>query len=193
MINQRIIQQIKDKNNDDALATLYKTAYPSIRNYILKNNGNIETVKDVFHDAIIVLIECVRKETFDESKDVNGFLFTVARNRWISGLRKDQNSTKYVDYVMKDDSASKSTETSHDILLKKELRVEMRNVLSKLKGNCQKLLELYVFQNKSMDEIAQEMNYSSRETVKSAHYKCKKKLREFILESSTLKEIMLKS
>lgn len=191
MITNRIIQQIKDNNNDGALATLYKTAYPLIRNYILRNNGNIDHVKDVFHDAIIVLIESIKKNTFDESKDINGFLFAVARNKWISSIRKNQSSTKYIDHVLTD--TSPMYETSHDILLKKEMRTEMGLVLSKLKENCQKIMELYVFQNKSMDEIAKELGYNSKDVVKSAHYKCKKKLREFILQSSTLKELMLKS
>lgn len=189
MIDNRIIQQIKDNNNDDALATLYKTAYPTIRNYILKNNGNIESVKDVFHEAIIVLIESIKKKTFDESKDINGFLFAIARNKWISSIRKDHSSSKYIDHMLQDTSFN--TETSHDILLKKELRTEMRLVLDKLKDNCQQIMEMYIYQNKSMDEIAEKMGYSSRNVVKTAHYKCKKKLREYILQSSTLKELIV--
>ena len=191
MISSRIIQQIKDNNNDEALATLYKTAYPTIRNYILKNNGNIESVKDVFQEAIIVLIETIRKNAFDESKDINGFLFAVARNKWITSIRKEQSSSKYVEYKLSEkDSFS---ESSHDILLKKELRTEMRLVLDKLKDNCQQIMEMYIYQNKSMDEIAEKLGYSSRDVVKTAHYKCKKKLREYILQSSTLKELMLSS
>ena len=42
-----------------------------------------------------------------------------------------------------------------------------------------------------MDEIADKLGYSSRNAVKTAHYKCKKKLREFILQSETFKELLL--
>lgn len=189
MTNSRIIEQIKDDNHHDALATLYKTAYPTIRNYILKNNGNLETVKDVFHEAIIVLIETIRNNSFDESREVNAFLFSVARNKWISTLRKDQSSSKYIAYKMKEETYNE--ETSHDILLQKEMRSEMKSVLDKLQDHCQKILELFIYQNKSMDEIAEKMGYSSRNAVKTAHYKCKKKLKEFILQSEKFKELLL--
>jgi RNA polymerase sigma factor (sigma-70 family) len=189
LVNQRILQQIKDHDYNEAIASLYKTAYPNIRNYIMKNSGNIDCVKDIFHEAVIVLLETIRTNKFDESKEINGFLYTVARNKWINTVRKTQHATKYMDaqvHQNKDDF-----ETSHEILLQKEMRLEMKSVIEKLSESCQKIIELVFYKNRSMDEIAEELGYNSRDTAKTAHYKCKQKLKDFIINSPTLKELYL--
>jgi len=189
LINQRIIEQIKKNNYDKALDTLYKTAYPNIRNYIIRNNGDIEYVKDIFQESIIVLIETIRNNKYEEDKDVNGFLYTVAKNKWVNFIRKQNSHSKYLDYSKT--NVYKNDETVHEILLDKEIRHAMRDVLQKLSEQCQKILELHIFQGISMDEIAIELGYNSRDVVKTTHYKCKQKLKEFIIESKTLKELFL--
>ena len=170
-----------------ALKILNKSAYPGIRNYILKNSGDLESVKEIYQEAIIILFEKVRKKEFDESKEVEGFLYTVARNKWISIVRKNKiherftNSTKQI--------ATHDFETGHEILLKKEVRKEMKIIFNQLSESCQKIIEMATFQNETMDKIAKILGYSSRDVAKTSHYKCKKKLKELILQSATLKEI----
>lgn len=152
----------------------------------MKNNGNIETVKDVFHEAVIVLLENIKNKTLDESKDINGFVYTIAKNKWINSLRKDQSSSKYVEHQLINKNIF--SETAHEILSQKEIRVEMKSVIERLSEHCQNIIEFVLYQNKSMDEIAIELGYSSRDVAKTAHYKCKQKLKELILKSDTLKE-----
>lgn len=189
MINQRIIEQIQKNNYDKALDTLYKTAYPSIRNYILRNSGDIEQVKDIFQESIIVLIESVRNNKYDAERDINAFLYAIAKNKWINTIRKNRSHAKYVDYSKF--SHSPSEDSAHEILMNKEIRFAMNQVLLKLNEQCQKILEMHIYKGISMDEIALELGYNNRDVVKTMHYKCKKKLKEFIIESKTLKELFL--
>ena len=54
--DQEIIQGIKS-GESYAVKYLAKDYLPVIRYYISKNNGNEEDAKDVFHDALFIIIE----------------------------------------------------------------------------------------------------------------------------------------
>ena len=63
-------------------------------------------------------------------------------------------------------------------LEEKELKLQLvAKGLEKLGEPCKTLLELFYFNNMSMDEIASQLSYKNRATAKNLKYKCLGRLR----------------
>jgi DNA-directed RNA polymerase specialized sigma subunit len=60
----------------------------------------------------------------------------------------------------------------------------MYESLQKLGENCQRILRLFYFEKKSMEVIAQEMEYTNAENAKNQKYKCLQQLKKYFNESN---------
>ncbi|MBA2613694.1 MAG: sigma-70 family RNA polymerase sigma factor [Bacteroidetes bacterium] len=70
---------LKSKDNK-AYEILYKFYYPSVRNFITKNNGSEDDAKDVFQETILVLLEKVPKNDFNLTSSLKTYIFAIS---WI--------------------------------------------------------------------------------------------------------------
>ncbi len=84
---------LKSKDNQ-AYEILYKFYYPSVKNFILKNNGNEDDAKDIFQETIIVLLEKVPKDDFNLTSSLKTFIFAISSNLWLKRLREANKIVK---------------------------------------------------------------------------------------------------
>ena len=56
---------------------------------MLKNSGDKQQAEDLFHDVVIKLILKIRKDELDANTDVNAYLFTMAKNTWITKAKRE--------------------------------------------------------------------------------------------------------
>ncbi|MBO6515596.1 MAG: sigma-70 family RNA polymerase sigma factor [Bacteroidia bacterium] len=103
-----------------------------------------------------------------------GFGRNLARNM----LRK--KSEEYVDVLP--DKADEQTPFS--LLDAKTEKRRIRNILALAGPDCQKVLTLFYFFQKSMKEIAEDMSYSSADMAKKKKYQCLKKLKSKVNKDS---------
>lgn len=74
-------------------------------------------------------------------------------------------------------------ENADDVLLPDEIADEneklvvLRKSLARLGVGCRKLLLLFYYFKKNMEEIATELNYTNADNAKSQKYKCLQKLK----------------
>lgn len=176
--NREVVKLIKNAQDDKALSLLYKSVLPKVKNYVKRNNGTEEEAKDIFQDAVIIFYKHVKLNKFDEERsDPAGFIFTVARNLYIT--------------LAKRKSRMISTETS-DILLDAKvpdhtvimITRERENMISELLGKagerCREILFQTIFHKLSMKEVCEKFGFSNENAAKTANYKCKQKLFEFL-------------
>jgi RNA polymerase sigma factor (sigma-70 family) len=164
---------------------LYKEAFPGIKSYVLKNSGDRELSEDLFHDVVIKLILKVRKEELPENTDVHAYLFTMAKNFWITKAKRDtklQFSSEILDFDL---SVPEEMETH-----KNEKSVLMAELLESLGNMCRDLLKLTFYKDCSLKEAAEKLNISNAEVAKTYQYRCKKKLFEAIKSNNTYRELM---
>src|SRR6478609_5128149 len=95
--DQEIIDAIRTGNNSFVLNHLYKIALPKIIRLVVQNNGDEEEAKDVFQDAVIALFNTVKLNKYDERKEIDGFLYFVARNLWINRIKKKNRQQDIMD------------------------------------------------------------------------------------------------
>ncbi len=173
--NQEIIEAILNGQNSRVLNHLYQSALPQIMKYICLNNGDEDEAKDIFQDAVVSLFTTVRLGKFEQGKDVNGFLYFVSRNLWINRIKRRNKQLDISKMQMQ------PLEESHlAVIITKEKEELIEQFMSKVGDKCKQILKYVIYDNLSMREVAQKMNFAGETVAKSTHYRCKQKLMELV-------------
>ena len=167
-----IIKAIKTGNNELVLNQLYKEILPRIKKLILKNSGSEEDAKDIFQDTVLIFYNQVKLNKFDESKDIGGFMYSVARNLWINKAKVANRFVKMENEL----SGYSSEENVLEDLIGKEKTQAIEEVMGGVGEECKKLLKYSIYDKLSMKEIAEKMGYTSEGVAKTYNYRCKQKL-----------------
>ena len=81
-------------NDNNAYEILYKFYYPSVKHFIIKNNGSIDDAKDIFQETLCVLLEKVSKDDFNLTSSLKTYIFAISSNLWLKRLREANKTTK---------------------------------------------------------------------------------------------------
>ena len=81
-----LIEGIK-KQNEKVIAEIYSQYFPSVRHFIYRNNGSIDDARDIFNDAIVVVLMKAREGTLELKCSLKTYVYAICRNLW---LKKDQ-------------------------------------------------------------------------------------------------------
>jgi RNA polymerase sigma factor (sigma-70 family) len=181
-----VIQAIRDGKDDAALSVLYKEVLPKIKNMILKNNGTIEDVKDIFQDAIIIFYKQVKLGKYKEEHDIDGYIYTISRNLYINLVKRKKPHEKLESLH---ESEGSDANNSLDDLITKEKQKMIGDLMSRLGERCKELLTLSIFNKFSMKEIAEKMGFANENAAKTSNYKCKQKLMNMVKSNPSLIQI----
>ena len=189
--DKEIVAAIKLGKADRELQFLYDTTQPKIRSYVLGNSGSEAEAQDVFQDAVVAFFQHVLAGKFDESKSVDGFIYTIARNHWINRAKRQQKFVKPTEAM----EHSKAYSEADDFLsrtIDQERADTVQQLLAKLGERCKELLTYHIFYKLRMDEIAEKMGLANANAAKTQNYKCKQKLIRMVKENSELRAALYK-
>ncbi|MEI6946570.1 sigma-70 family RNA polymerase sigma factor [Paraflavisolibacter sp. H34] len=162
-------------NDRKAIETIYKENYKMVQAFILKNNGTADDAKDIFQEAMIVLYEKARSESFELNCQIATFLYSVCRRLWLKRLMHQQR------FVVYDDPEQELVSTGVDMEEHERQNAEftqMEKAMNSMGEPCKSLLEAFYLQKKSMQEIASLFGYTNSENAKSQKYKCLMRLKK---------------
>lgn len=163
------------QNDKKAAETIYKENYNMVQSLIVNNNGSIDDARDIFQEAIIVLYENAKSETFTLSCQIKTYLYSVARRLWLKRLLQLK---KYGGEV---DNMGEIVDVEDEVEVHEQRNVEfhvMDKALMNLGEPCKTLLEAYYMQKKSMVEIAGSFGYTNADNAKNQKYKCLMRLKK---------------
>jgi len=167
-IISRILTGVKAPH-DEALRYLYKTYYPFIRGFVVKNNGDEEDAADIFQEAIVVLYNKIKAETFRGDSTIKTFLYAVARNLWLKELRKHPRQVS--DITDLDDFTHFETEEVGEVD-NEQKRALLRESISQLGEACREILIDYYYAKYSIKEIMVKLGLGSEQSTKNKKYRC---------------------
>ncbi len=171
--DKQLVDAIR-QGDKDALVQLYKDNYISVRNYVLKNNGNSDDAEDILQDASIAVWEKIRNDSLELKARLSTIVFAIAKNQWLKRLGKLGRQVN-MDGINTEKMTEQAEEfPAHD----RKLVVEMMNLLG---DKCRELLTLFYFDGLDMSSIAEKMNYNNADTVKAKKHQCFKHLQEQFL------------
>lgn len=168
---------------DTCLRDLYRRELPRMLAFMRKNQGSDEEARDLFQDALIVFIEQVRSGKFRGDASISTFIYGVGRRMWLNRLKRKGIAARYLEEQLKDEPVQ---ETPLRVLLATERDNAFRKLMAGIGERCRKLLQMKMYQQLSMAEIAIKMNFKNEQNARNKHYKCKAELRKIIIENPEL-------
>jgi RNA polymerase sigma factor (sigma-70 family) len=163
-------------NNDkSAIEAIYRENFAMIQAFILNNNGSVDDARDIFQEAMIVLYEKARTDTFELSCKLKTFVYSVARRLWLKKLQQQHRFSAQIDsleeVVPVEEEVEEHVKKDNDFTL-------MESSMSKMGEPCKSLLDAYYLQNKNMQVIAKEFGYTNADNAKTQKYKCLVRLKK---------------
>jgi len=174
MEDQKIIELIKNKKDEKAIASLYDY-FPVITKMVLANGGKSEDAQDIFQEALIVFYNKANQSDFKLTSSINTYLYSVCKFMWQKQIR---DKKEFVDTTMLSESVNEE-EIVSEIEFENKCK-QAEQAISELGEKCKQLLMLFYFKSMKLKDIAKQMGYTSENIAKSQRYKCleaaKKKL-----------------
>lgn len=134
---------------------LYDRYLPMIRLLVFQKGGTIDDAKDIFQEALIVLLQIIDKDDFALSCKLKTFFYSISDNLWLNVVAKRLVAEKYLS-TKKSDSINEDFTEHHDTQLYEKIFYEVYASMDPL---CKKLLLKY-WEEESPKEIAEMFGYS---------------------------------
>src|SRR5450432_3639036 len=183
--DQSLIQSLRsDANPDEAIRFLYRTQFRLTAAYIKQNRGTEEDAEDIFQELVLVFIEILKKDKFRGESSVSTFLYALTRNIWLNELNK-RGKSKLRDENFEKSKDKVDMDVSH-LIVDRETKSQMMQVVDKLGDTCKKILLAFYFENLAMKEILQTLNYENEQVVRNKKYKCLKQLEQMMIAQPVL-------
>jgi RNA polymerase sigma factor (sigma-70 family) len=162
-------------NEKDAIQTIYKENYSLIQSLVIQNNGSEDDARDVFQEALIVLYEKSRSDSFELNCQIRTYIYSVCRRIWLKKLQYLRRFESQVE-VLEDTVPVEEDLEAHE-KINKQYAV-MRSAMGKIGEPCKSLLESFYVNHKSMQEIAAFFGYTNSDNAKTQKYKCLMRLKK---------------
>lgn len=179
MAHNDIIRKIQSGGPAE-LAMVYEEHRDEFLHWIRKEYGCSEDdSKDIYQVTILAFYENVRSGRLENLvSSVKTYLFGIGKNIVRDTMRKSNrqigiDQERWLKENLIDEPGDSIPESIY---------ASARNALERLGEPCRKLVELFYYERKSMEEIVVALNYKNAETAKNQKCKCMKRLRKLCEE-----------
>jgi len=170
--NDRIINGITDGDRG-IFNDLYEYEFPKVVKLIINNSGSVDAAKDVFQDALVILIEKVYTNKLDLTCTISTYLYSICRFLWMDQLRQNKR-----EIPLKDDYSHLFADiTITEFENTPDIYEDVNNAIEILGDPCKQLLECFYYKNLSWDEIASSLGYANAASARNQKYKCLERIR----------------
>ncbi len=146
-----LYQKVLHDKDSSSLRKLYQMYEKLIYSFSYKMTQDKDIAEEVIQEVFLKLWK--KHAPYDKSKGkFSSWLLTMTRNTCLDALRKRKKHDS-VEYIEKD-SLQVDYETPSDLLEWKEKGMAIRDCISLLKGDQQKIVELFYFKGLTQQSIA---------------------------------------
>ncbi|HTN46829.1 MAG TPA: sigma-70 family RNA polymerase sigma factor [Flavipsychrobacter sp.] len=166
-------------NNEKVLQQLYTANYGNVERYVLQNSGSVDEAKDIFQEAFIAAWRNIQLDKFVPAGEnsLNGYLFQIAKHKWMDHLRSTTvKKTTTLDENL-DDAMTFEEVSDNDVQRIKSIREQFKN----LGDNCRELLVRFYYKKQALKDIATALKWTEA-TAKNNKYRCMEKLRTLVVK-----------
>lgn len=169
-----------------AITYLYKTHYRLLERYVLTNSGNETDAEDLIQDVMVAFVDLVQQGKYRGEASVKSFLYKLARNLWITELRKRNSTTKRNElFEMERDQL---TDDVSDYITYQESQQTVAELFNQMGDMCRKILTLFYYDQLPMRDILKQTNYENEQVLRNRKYKCLKEIAEMIQRTPSIYE-----
>lgn len=183
MTDDQIIAKIKSGGQAE-LGRIYAEYRAEFLHWISREfNCSTDDSKDIYQLTILIFYDNVRSGKLEHLvSSIKTYLFGIGKNVARDNLRKVKRNAPIDQHAWLTEYLADEPDEKPD----ENLFAVARKVLTDLGQPCQRLVELFYYERKSMEEIRIELNYKNADTAKNQKCKCMARLRSlFEKELST--------
>lgn len=173
--NETLLLKGLAKNDRKSIETIYKENFNVVQSLIVKNNGTADDAKDIFQEAMIVLFEKAKSETFQLNCQIRTYLYSVCRRLWLKRLMQ-QNRFLVVDENEQEIVSVEEEMEDHERINSEFILME--KAINNLGEPCKSLLEAFYLKKRNMQDIALSFGYTNADNAKNQKYKCLMRLKK---------------
>jgi RNA polymerase sigma factor (sigma-70 family) len=159
-------------NNKEIVEMVYSENYKAIRNLITDNSGTADDVREVYHDAFIIIYQKAKEGTLVLTCSFSTFLYAICKNIWYKRLR-DRQPVR-VELIDLDEQVLSCLPDLNEISDRQYKESLFMRHFMQLGTDCRKILKLFI-QNTPLREISRLLNTSEGYIRKRKHL-CKERL-----------------
>lgn len=178
----------QERNSNDAIRFMYDHYFESLSRFVMNNQGSLQDAEDIFQELVINFIALVKLNKFRGESSIKTFLYSLNRFSWLNELkRRGRASARELNYEKGMDAVEK--DFSH-AALQKESTQQVSALMDELGETCKKILLMFYYEDLSMKEMLQQLNYENEQIVRNKKYKCLKQLEKMISDKPSLKQTL---
>jgi RNA polymerase sigma factor (sigma-70 family) len=130
---------------------------------------------DIYQDAIIAFIENLRKGHLENLQaDIKTYLFSIGKYLIFNKLKSKNDTSKPLE-ELPDTFVWEELEEDKEALF-----TEMSAGLEQLGEQCYKILTMFYYEEKKLDEIQKILNYEQKDVLKSQKSRCLNHLKKLL-------------
>ena len=175
-------------NNQKKIFSLYNEHKTPFIKYSINNfNLSQDTAEDIYQDAFLALHQNIENERLTNlTVPLRTYLFQIGKNRiydYFKKMKSEVEMEKFSNLI-----SSNGELGDFDLIFADEDSFEEQknilvyNTVTQLESPCKEVLSYYYWDNKSMKEIAELMNYNNADVAKAQKSRCMKKVKSVITE-----------
>jgi RNA polymerase sigma factor (sigma-70 family) len=172
-------------NDTKAVETIYRSNFSTVQSFVVNNNGTYDDARDIFQEAMIVLYENAKSDSFVLTCQIKTYIYSICRRLWLKRLQQLSKQLTQVDRI-------EATVSIEDDLEHQERRnanfAIMEKALGSLGEPCRSILEAYYLQKKDMTDIANTFGYTNADNAKNQKYKCLMRLKKLFFSQYNIEE-----
>ncbi|WP_020529993.1 RNA polymerase sigma factor [Flexithrix dorotheae] len=188
----RLIQQ--GKNLEKCFSQLYKDNFDSLAGHILRNGGSPEDAEDVFQEVMVVFVNMVRTGKFRGESKIKTCLYSICKFRW-KDLKNKQFSVSNREEKYHEQNFQKTTRFDREFE-EKEKKENLLQIFGQLGEKCKQILVAFYYEDLTLKELAEKLEYKNVQVVSNQKGKCMKSLISLLEQNpdlkATFKNLLLK-
>ena len=187
--DSELVANLRSGNRmEESVRAIYRTHFDSLCWYVMNNSGSRQDAEDVFQEVVVCFIDLVQKDKFRGESTVKTFLFSLNRHTWLNELKKRGRTLAREEKYEKGQERTE-LDTGH-LIADREAKAGVLRLVTKLGKTCQKILLLFYYENRSIKEILDTLDYENEQVVRNKKYKCLKQLEQMLTENPVLKQAL---
>ncbi|MBP6456678.1 MAG: sigma-70 family RNA polymerase sigma factor [Chitinophagaceae bacterium] len=177
--DERLLRSLA-KGDSPAIKQIYKECFPTVLKMMIAYNKTEEDAYDIFQEAMTILYKKSKDEQFSLTCKLSTFLVAISKNLLFKKFEKEKKERQSLTQSESEIIQSHDVEIEHFLALEENVK-KLRLAVASLGQPCAGIITSFYIDNKSMQEIAEEYNYSNTDTAKNQKYKCLNRLKKLFL------------
>lgn len=169
------LEKIKHRDAT-SIEQLYKECRTVFINFASKYGVHENEAIDIYQDAIIAFIENIQKGKINELKSsVSTYLIAIGKFMIFKKLKKQS-----VEHELNVELNNSFYWDDYNAEQQEEQVQLLQQYFKQLGEQCKKIITLFYYEEKKLDQIVELLGYENKEVVKSQKSRCLKQLKNLI-------------